>query len=139
MFLTRRPSQDDIDRFLDHSRGLPLSYGPPGLVREKPKGNRCTEVGAAIGPGAREVSRARAAGEARFGFAYGTLTNHAESGEELFEVFVDGRSGQVMYRIRAMSWPQTVVTRIGRPIVRLLQARLRRDSIAAMRRASVNS
>src|SRR5262245_3382008 len=24
---------------------------------------------------------------ARFGFAYGTLTNHAESGEELFEVF----------------------------------------------------
>src|SRR4029078_6905017 len=26
---------------------------------------------------------------ARFGFAYGTLTNHAETGEELFEVFID--------------------------------------------------
>src|SRR4051812_4336771 len=26
---------------------------------------------------------------ARFGFAYGTLTNHAEAGEELFEVFMD--------------------------------------------------
>jgi len=25
----------------------------------------------------------------RFGFAYGTLVNHAEAGEELFEVFVD--------------------------------------------------
>ena len=25
----------------------------------------------------------------RFGFAYGTLTNHAEAGEELFEVFID--------------------------------------------------
>jgi uncharacterized protein (UPF0548 family) len=191
MFLTRRPSQDDIDRFLDHSRGLPLSYGPPGLVREKPKGNRCAEEVAAIGHGARDFGRARAAlmawkqfeigwvetfprhapveagtvvavlirhlgfwslngarvlyrvddtaGEARFGFAYGTLTNHAESGEELFEVFVEGQSGQIMYRIRAISWPQTVVTRIGRPIVRFLQARFRRDSVAAMRRATGNS
>jgi uncharacterized protein (UPF0548 family) len=26
---------------------------------------------------------------ARFGFAYGTRTNHAERGEELFEVFID--------------------------------------------------
>ena len=31
---------------------------------------------------------------ARFGFAYGTLTNHAESGEELFEVFLDPRDGR---------------------------------------------
>ena len=54
-------------------------------------------------------------GEARFGFAYGTLPNHAESGEELFGVFVDGRSGDVMYRIRAMSWPQTTLTRIDNP------------------------
>ena len=30
---------------------------------------------------------------ARFGFAYGTLTNHAEAGEELFEVFLDAADG----------------------------------------------
>jgi uncharacterized protein (UPF0548 family) len=74
-------------------------------------------------------------GQPAFGFAYGTLTNHAESGEELFEVFIDGQSGDVMYRIRAVSWPQSALTRIGQPIVRLLQARFRRDSADAMKRA----
>jgi uncharacterized protein (UPF0548 family) len=72
---------------------------------------------------------------ARFGFAYGTLTNHAESGEELFEVFVDPRTDAVMYRIRATSWPQATLARIGQPIARALQARFRRHSAAAMKRA----
>ena len=72
-------------------------------------------------------------GQTSFGFAYGTLTNHAESGEELFEVFVDQRSGDVMCRFRAVSWPQSPLARIGQPIVRLLQARFRRDSAAAMK------
>jgi uncharacterized protein (UPF0548 family) len=70
-----------------------------------------------------------------FGFAYGTLTNHAENGEELFEVCIDRDSGDVLYRIRAVSWPQGALTRIGQPIVRLLQARFRHDSAAAMKRA----
>ena len=73
----------------------------------------------------------------RFGFAYGTLTNHAESGEELFEVFMDPKRGDVVYRIRAMSWPHAALARIGQPIVRALQSRFRRDSIAAMKRAAV--
>ena len=73
---------------------------------------------------------------ARFGFAYGTLTNHAESGEELFEVFIDPQTQDVVYRIRAISWPQTALTRVGQPVVRALQARFRRDSMAAMARAT---
>jgi uncharacterized protein (UPF0548 family) len=73
---------------------------------------------------------------ARFGFAYGTLTNHAESGEELFEVFIDPRTQDVVYRIRAISWPQTALTRVGQPVVRALQARFRRDSVAAIARAT---
>ena len=73
---------------------------------------------------------------ARFGFAYGTLTNHAESGEELFEVFLDPQTDEVMYRIRAASWPQTTLARVGQPIVRALQARFRRHSAAAMKRAT---
>jgi uncharacterized protein (UPF0548 family) len=72
----------------------------------------------------------------RFGFAYGTLTNHAESGEELFEVFIDPQTGEVMYRIRARSWPQATLARIGQPIVRVLQERFRQHSAAAMRRAT---
>jgi uncharacterized protein (UPF0548 family) len=73
---------------------------------------------------------------ARFGFAYGTLTNHAEAGEELFEVFIDPRTDEVMYRIRATSWPRAPLARIGQPIVRALQARFRRQSAAAMKRAT---
>ena len=75
----------------------------------------------------------------RFGFAYGTLTNHAESGEEIFEVFIDPQSDAVMYRIRATSWPQATLARIGHPIVRVLQARFRRDSAAVMRRATASN
>ena len=72
----------------------------------------------------------------RFGFAYGTLTNHAESGEELFEVFMDPRSKNVGYRIRAVSRPRAAIALVGRPIVRFLQNRFRDDSAAAMRRAT---
>jgi len=56
--------------------------------------------------GARVVSRIGGTGTAgSFGFAYGTLTNHAEHGEESFEVALDPRSGDVTYRIKAVSWP----------------------------------
>jgi uncharacterized protein (UPF0548 family) len=73
---------------------------------------------------------------ARFGFAYGTLTNHAESGEELFEVYIDPRTEDVVYRIRATSRPQATLARFGQPIVRALQARFRDHSVAAMKLAT---
>ena len=76
--------------------------------------------------------------DTRFGFAYGTLTNHAESGEELFDVFRDPESDDVRYRIRATSQPQAMLARIGQPIVRALQARFRRDSADSMVRATRN-
>ncbi|HEY0781914.1 MAG TPA: DUF1990 domain-containing protein, partial [Thermoanaerobaculia bacterium] len=80
------------------------------------------------GVGDRESAR-------RFGFAYGTLLNHAEAGEELFEVFVDPSSEDVLYRLRAASRPRAPLARLGYPIVRRLQARFRRDSAIAMTRA----
>lgn len=73
---------------------------------------------------------------ARYGFAYGTLTNHAESGEELFEVFIDPQTEDVLYRIRAYSRPQAMLALLGQPIVRILQARFRRESGRAMKRAT---
>jgi uncharacterized protein (UPF0548 family) len=73
---------------------------------------------------------------ARFGFAYGTLTNHAESGEELFEVFIDPQTDEVIYRIRAISWPQATLARVGQPIARVLQKRFRDQSGAAMKHAT---
>lgn len=71
-----------------------------------------------------------------FGFAYGTLTNHAENGEELFEVFIDRTTRRVMYRIRAVSWPQSPLAWLGQPVVRHLQARFRHDSASVMREAT---
>ncbi len=73
---------------------------------------------------------------ARFGFAYGTLVNHAESGEEIFEVFIDPETDQVLYRILAISRPRAQLARISYPITRLLQARFRRHSAGAMKRAT---
>ena len=73
------------------------------------------------------------------GFAYGTLTNHAQSGEELFEVFIDPQTEDVVYRIRATSWPQATLARFGQPIVRVLQERFRNHSVAAMQLATRSS
>jgi uncharacterized protein (UPF0548 family) len=80
-----------------------------------------------------------AAAVPRFGFAYGTLTNHAESGEELFEVSLDARTDAVTYRIRATSRAQSRLAWLGQPIVRLLQARFRRQSTEAMARATAKA
>jgi uncharacterized protein (UPF0548 family) len=188
MFLTRRPTPSEIDRFLHDSQDLPLSYGPIGVVTTNTLHRRLDEATVAVGRGVADFGRARAAlvawkqfdigwvetfprhapvkagtvvavlirhfgfwslngcrvlydvgsptDAARFGFAYGTLTNHAESGEELFEVFIDPETQDVVYHIRAISWPQTALTRVGQPVVRALQARFRRDSVAAIARAT---
>jgi uncharacterized protein (UPF0548 family) len=84
-------------------------------------------------------SLGRADNPTRFGYAYGTLPNHAEAGEEIFEVFLDPQTDQVMYRIRATSWANALLARVGQPIVRVLQARFRRHSAEAMRHATQSS
>jgi len=71
----------------------------------------------------------------RLAVSYGTLINHAESGEELFEVSLDIPTAAVSYRIRAVSRPRAAAALIGYPVARRLQARFRTDSVEAMRRA----
>lgn len=72
---------------------------------------------------------------ASYGFAYGTLADHVESGEERFVVELEAADESVWYEIRATSRPQAALARLGYPVARLLQARFRRDSAAAMREA----
>ena len=191
MFLACRPSASAIDRFLEESRDLSLSYGPPGILAGSADGWRLDEATAVIGHGQTDYDRARAALRAwahfdlgwvelfprqapvetgtvvavlirhlgfwslngarvvyqvgsghegpSFGFAYGTLANHAEMGEELFEVIIDPPTGNVAYRVRAASRPRAALARLGKPIVRALQARFRRDSLAAMTRVTAMS
>jgi uncharacterized protein (UPF0548 family) len=70
-----------------------------------------------------------------FGFAYGTLSNHAELGEEIFELSLKPETEEVVYRIRAVSKARAALARLGYPFTRSLQARFRRDSITVMRGA----
>jgi uncharacterized protein (UPF0548 family) len=72
--------------------------------------------------------------ERRFGFAYGTLEDHAEKGEERFSIeWSDDNS--VWYDILAFSRPRQWQAQLARPISRALQKRFARDSKAAMVRA----
>jgi uncharacterized protein (UPF0548 family) len=72
--------------------------------------------------------------ERQFGFAYGTLPEHAESGEERFTVDWQ-QDNAVWYDILAFSRPQQLLARLGYPLARRLQKRFARNSAAAMRRA----
>jgi len=71
----------------------------------------------------------------RFGFAYGTLPEHAETGEERFSVEFDRATGEVTYDLFAFSKPNQLLAKIGYPISRYLQKRFAPESKAAMRRA----
>jgi uncharacterized protein (UPF0548 family) len=68
----------------------------------------------------------------RFGFAYGTLHEHVESGEERFlvEQLADG---SVWYDLRAFSRPRLWCARLAYSLVRRLQRRFVRDSQQAMK------
>jgi uncharacterized protein (UPF0548 family) len=71
----------------------------------------------------------------RFGFAYGTLAEHGESGEERFSVEFDEETGDVTYDLFAFSKPNHFLSRLGYPLVRRLQKEFGKDSKAAMLRA----
>lgn len=68
----------------------------------------------------------------RFGFAYGTLGDHVERGEERFliEWLPDD---SVWYDILAFSRPQHPLVRLSYPLTRQLQKRFARDSLKRMK------
>jgi uncharacterized protein (UPF0548 family) len=74
----------------------------------------------------------------RFGFAYGTLPNHVECGEERFTIEWQ-EDDSVWYDVYAFSHPQHPLVKLGFPITRRLQKRFARESLAAMVRASADS
>lgn len=71
----------------------------------------------------------------RYGFAYGTLTEHVEIGEERFTVELDRETGEVWYDILAFSRPGHILVKFGYPYGRYLQRRFAVESKAAMLRA----
>lgn len=72
----------------------------------------------------------------RFGFAYGTLPEHVERGEERFLVEWLPEDGSVWYDIYAFSRPRHPLARLAAPVARHFQRRFASDSKAAMLRAA---
>ncbi len=72
----------------------------------------------------------------KFGFAYGTLPDHAGTGEERFLIEWNHADNSVWYDILAFSQPQHLLAKIGYPVVRMTQKQFGRESAAAMRRAT---
>ena len=68
----------------------------------------------------------------RYGFAYRTLPDHPERGEERFLVEWNHADDSVWYDLLAVSQPAHWIARLGYPYTRHEQARFRRLSCAAM-------
>jgi uncharacterized protein (UPF0548 family) len=71
----------------------------------------------------------------RWGFAYGTLPDHVECGEERFLIeWLSDNS--VWYDILAFSRPRHPLVKLSAPLARLLQKRFARESLAQMKLAT---
>ena len=68
----------------------------------------------------------------KFGFAYGTLPDHAATGEERFLVEMDAAEN-VWYDIFAFSKPRHPLAKVGLPLFRQSQRRFARQSCEVMR------
>jgi uncharacterized protein (UPF0548 family) len=71
----------------------------------------------------------------KYGFAYGTLHDHVERGEERFMIEWNCADNGVWYDVLAFSRPKHILAWLGYPLVRRTQKRFARDSAAAMLRA----
>ena len=84
----------------------------------------------------RIVETVHDAGEiARFGFAYGTLPEHAEMGEERFLIEWNRMDDSVWFDILAFSRPKHPLVRLAYPLVRRTQKRFGREAAASMLRS----
>ena len=72
----------------------------------------------------------------RCGFAYGTLPEHGERGEERFTVEWRRDDDSVFYDLYAFSRPNSLLATLGYPLARRLQRRFAQDSLQAMVRAT---
>ena len=75
----------------------------------------------------------------RYGFAYGTLPEHIEFGEERFLIEWDQADDAVHYDVFAFFRPRHPLIRAGWPLMRRLVDRFRADSARRMQRAVSHS
>jgi uncharacterized protein (UPF0548 family) len=73
----------------------------------------------------------------RRGFAYGTLPQHPEQGEEAFHLVKEG--GRMLFRVTAFSRPRHPLARLGAPVSRIVQVRMNQAYLQVMRSATSGS
>ena len=110
--------------------GKPLEVGTTVAVRTKTFGFWSLNAARIV-----YVVDERQTRNARFGFAYGTLPDHVERGEERFTIEWQA-DDSVWYDIYAFSRPKHPLARLGFPLTRMLQKRFVRDSLAVMKAAT---
>ena len=71
----------------------------------------------------------------KFGFAYGTLDEHLERGEERFMIEWTRTDDRVYYDLLAFSRPNNPLVHLGYPFARMMQKRFASESKLAMKRA----
>jgi len=69
----------------------------------------------------------------RVGFGYGSLPGHQERGEAAF--LLEAAGDRTLFTVRSFSVPGTLLSRLGKPLVRLLQARATDKYVVVMREA----
>jgi uncharacterized protein (UPF0548 family) len=104
-------------------RGVPIETGAIVAVKARAFGTWSLNASRVV----YTIDKSRA-----FGFAYGTLPDHVECGEERFLILWLG-SDRVFYDILAFSRPRHPLVRLGFPFARLLQKRFARDSLNHMK------
>jgi uncharacterized protein (UPF0548 family) len=71
----------------------------------------------------------------RFGFAFGTLPGHSETGEERFTVEWNRDDDSVWYELLAFALPHHILAKIAAPFVHFVQRKFALDSQKAMQKA----
>ena len=105
-------------------RGVPIEVGAVVAVKARAYGtwslNACRVVYVIDEP-------------RRFGFAYGTLPDHVERGEERFLIEWNANDNSVWYDILAFSRPQHPLVKLSSPLARKLQKQFARESLVRMK------
>ena len=115
--------QFDLGWVVIAPRGVPVEVGATVAVKARAFGTWSLSATRVV----YTIDEAR-----RFGFAYGTLPDHVEKGEERFlvEWLADD---SVWYDIFAFSRPQHPLVRLSAPLARRLQAQFARASLNRMK------
>ena len=100
-------------------RGVPIEVGATVAIKARAYGTWSLSASRVV----YKIDEPR-----RFGFAYGTLPDHVECGEERFMIEWL-RDDSVWYDILAFSRPRHPLVRLSSPLARLLQKRFARESM----------